>query len=113
MRKILGLVVFLAASAICGTAEAQCTLTTVTESLPGFFIGEPANFDIEVCCGTEPYRFEIIEGTLPAGLHLNPNGKITGKPREEADVTVLVLITDSAGCSLGVTYPVRVMVREP
>ena len=114
MRKVIGLVVFLAATAICGTSEAQqCTLTNVTESLPAFFVGEPANFDIDVCCGTEPYHFEIIEGTLPEGLHLNPNGKITGKPREEADVTVLVLISDSAGCSLGVTYPVRVMVPEP
>jgi hypothetical protein len=114
MRKVLiGLVMFLAATAICGTAEAQCTLTNVTESLPAFFIGQPANFQIEVCCGTAPYSFEIIEGTLPEGLHLNSSGKITGKPRVEADVTVLVLITDSAGCSLGVTYPVRVMVPEP
>lgn len=111
MRKvIIGIVVFLAATAICATAEAQCTLTNVTESLPAFFIGQPANFQIEVCCGTAPYTFQIIDGALPEGLHMNPNGKITGKPRAEADQTVLILITDSAGCSLGVTYPVRVMV---
>jgi len=114
MRKtIIGIVMFLAMSAICGVAEAQCTLTTVTESLPAFFVGDPANFDIEVCCGTAPYHFEIIDGEMPDGLHLNANGKITGKPREEADVTVLVLISDSAGCTLGVAYPVRVMVPEP
>ncbi|HYK03250.1 MAG TPA: putative Ig domain-containing protein [Thermoanaerobaculia bacterium] len=114
MRKvILGIIVLLAASAICGTAEAQCLLTTETESLPGFFIGQPANFDIQVCCGTAPYHFEIIEGEMPEGLHLNANGKITGKPRVEADQNVLVLISDAAGCTLGVTYPVRVMVPEP
>lgn len=113
-RVMIGIVVLLAASAICGVAEAQsCTLTNITESLPAFFIGEPANFQIEVCCGTPPYHFEIIEGELPEGLHMNASGKITGKPRVEADVTVLVLITDSADCSLGVTYPVRVMVPEP
>jgi hypothetical protein len=113
MRKvIIGIVVFLAATAICGVAEAQCTLTNVTESLPAFFVGDPANFEIEVCCGTAPYSFQIIDGELPAGLHMNSHGKITGKPRVEADQTVLVLISDSAGCSLGVTYPVRVMIPE-
>jgi len=114
MRKvIIGIVVFLAATAICGVAEAQCLLTNTTESLPAFFIGEPANTEIEVCCGTAPYSFEIIDGALPEGLHMNPSGRITGKPRVEADQTVLVLISDSAGCTLGVTYPVRVMVPEP
>ena len=115
MRKVLiGLVLLLATSAVCGVAEAQsCTLTNVTESLPAFFVGTPANFQIEVCCGTAPYSFQIIDGALPDGLHLNSNGKITGKPRVEADQTVLVLISDSAGCTLGVTYPVRVMVPEP
>jgi hypothetical protein len=114
MRKVIvGIVMFLAVTAICGVAEAQCTLTNTTESLPGFFVGEPANTEIEVCCGTAPYSFEIIDGALPEGLHMNSNGRITGKPRVEADQTVLVLISDSAGCTLGVTYPVQVMVREP
>ena len=115
MRKVLiGMVVFLAATAICGVAEAQsCTLTNVTESLPGFFVGEPANTEIEVCCGTAPYTFQIIDGALPEGLHMNVHGRITGKPRVEADQTVLVLISDSAGCSLGVTYPVQVFLPQP
>jgi hypothetical protein len=114
MRKaFIGILVFMAATAVCSVAEAQCTLTNVTESLPAFFVDTPANTEIEVCCGQAPYRFEIIEGTLPDGLHMNAQGRITGKPRAEADTTVLVLISDSAGCSLGVTYPVRVMVPEP
>jgi hypothetical protein len=109
MRKaIIGIVVFLAATAVCGVAEAQCTLTNITESLPAFFVDTPANTEIEVCCGTAPYNFQIIDGALPEGLHMNSHGKITGKPRAEADTTVLVLISDSAGCSLGVTYAVRV-----
>jgi hypothetical protein len=114
MRKvIIGLVMFLAVTAVCDVAEAQCTLTNVTESLPGFYVGTPANFEIDVCCGTAPYTFSIIDGVLPEGLHLNANGRITGKPRVEADTTVLVLISDAAGCSLGVTYPVLVLAQEP
>ena len=110
MRKaVIGIVVLLAATAVCGVAEAQqCTLTNITESLPGFFVNTPANTEIEVCCGTAPYTFEIIDGALPEGLHMNSHGTITGKPRAEASTTVLVLISDAAGCSLGVTYPVSV-----
>jgi hypothetical protein len=114
MRKaVIGVVMFLAATAICGVAEAQCTLTNVTESLPAFFVGTPANTEIDVCCGTAPYTFQIIDGALPEGLHMNNQGRITGKPRVEADTTVLVLISDAAGCSLGVTYPVLVLASEP
>ncbi|HEX6160464.1 MAG TPA: putative Ig domain-containing protein [Thermoanaerobaculia bacterium] len=110
---MIGLVLFLAIS-VCGVAEAQeCTLTNVTESLPGFFVDTPANFQIDVCCGTPPYRFEIIDGALPEGLHLNATGKVTGKPRVEADTTVLILISDAAGCSLGVTFPVQVSAAVP
>jgi len=114
MRKAtIGIAVFLAVTAICGVAEAQCTLTNITESLPGFFVDTPANTEIEVCCGTPPYNFEIIGGALPEGLHMNSHGRITGKPRAETDTSVLVLISDSAGCSLGVTYVVQVMTPEP
>jgi hypothetical protein len=110
MRKVvLGIILFIAMTAVCGAAQAQsCTLTTVTESVPTFQLGTPANFQIEACCGTEPYNFEIIQGTLPEGLHMNSQGRITGKPKAEADTTVLVLISDSAGCTLGVTYPIVV-----
>ncbi|HYP27710.1 MAG TPA: putative Ig domain-containing protein [Blastocatellia bacterium] len=87
----------------------QCTMTFITESLPDFPIGVPANLTLEVCCGTPPYRFEVVQGTLPEGLHLNQNGKITGKPREEADTTVFVRLTDNAGCSLTQAFPVRVV----
>ena len=113
-RAAIAIALFIAVTAICGVAEAQpCTLTNVTETLPGFFVGVPANTQIEVCCGTAPYTFEIIDGALPDGMHMNQNGKITGKPRVAGDTTVLVLISDSAGCSLGVTFPVQVTTPTP
>lgn len=87
----------------------QCSLTFITESLPDFPLGVPANFTIEACCGTPPYHFELVQGTLPEGLHLNKNGKINGKPREEADTTIFVKVTDNAGCSLTQAFQVRVV----
>lgn len=88
-------------------SASQCTLTLLTESLPEFPLGEPANFTIEACCGTPPYHFELVQGTLPAGLHLNRKGKITGKPLEEADTTIFVKVTDNAGCSLTQAFQIR------
>lgn len=89
-------------------ASGQCLLTFISETIPQFTVGQPVKFDLEACCGEEPYRFEIIDGELPAGLHMNQNGKIRGVPTEVADVTILVLLSDQAGCTLGQAFPVRV-----
>jgi hypothetical protein len=82
-------------------------LTFQTESLPDFFVGQPANFTIEGVSGTEPYTFTIVDGTLPAGLHMNKHGKITGVPTEVADVTIIVNLTDAAGCQINQAFAVR------
>jgi hypothetical protein len=109
MKRAFAIAVVLMAFTIPMFAQSACLLTYVTESLPGFVIGTPANFTLDVCCGTQPYRFEIVSGTLPAGLHMNQNGKITGVPREEADTTVLIQLSDAAGCTLTQAFAVRVM----
>ena len=89
--------------------QSQCLTTFITESLSDFTVNEPVNFQIEVCCGTPPYRFELTGGTLPNGLHLNQNGKLTGKPTEIVDTTIFVRLTDSAGCSLTQAFALRVV----
>lgn len=91
------------------SAWGQCLLTTETEAFPAFFVGQPVNFQIVAVSGTEPYKFSIVEGTLPAGLHLTPSGRIVGVPQSEADTAVLFNITDAAGCQLNTTYNVVVL----
>lgn len=88
--------------------QSQCLLTYLTESISEFPINQPASFQLEACCGAPPYRYEIVDGMLPDGLHLNQNGKITGKPRAIDDQTVFIRLTDSAGCSLTQAFVVRV-----
>lgn len=88
----------------------QCsTLTFLTESLPDFHLGQPANFQIEAIGGTPPYRFEITGGALPAGLKFKKDGTIKGVPTELADTTIFVKLTDSAGCTLTQAFAVRVV----
>jgi hypothetical protein len=102
---LLLLLLLLAASA----AFAQCeTLTYQTEVLPQFTVGSPAHFDVEAVGGTPPYTFTVIDGAFPAGMRMNSKGKIRGVPTEVADVTVLILLTDANGCTLGQAFPVRV-----
>jgi len=107
MKKIA----FLALSLffIAAIAQSDCsTLTNVTETIPEMTLGQPVNFQIEFVGGTPPYTFSIYSGTLPKGLHLTQNGVLHGVPKEVTDTTVLILVTDSAGCTLGVAYPIRV-----
>jgi hypothetical protein len=105
MRKASIIAVILLS--LSSVAFGECLLTLQTESLPLFVIGQPSNFQIEAVSGTEPYRFEVTEGTFPDGLHLTKNGKITGVAREEADVVVYITVTDAAGCQLTTAFAVR------
>ncbi len=89
--------------------QSQCaTLTFLTESLPNFYVGVHANYDIEAIGGTPPYRFEITSGTLPAGLTFKKNGTIKGTPTAVTDTTIFVKLTDKEGCTLTQAFAVRV-----
>jgi hypothetical protein len=109
MRKVLfaATLVLLATSVAFG--QTGCTLTFITESVPDFPIGQPVHFDFEVCCGTAPYQFQVVDGTLEAGLHLTTSGGLRGKPTELGDNTVYIKVTDAAGCTLTQAFPIRVV----
>lgn len=97
------------ALALATTAFANCNLLTfITESLPGFFVNEPASFAIEVWGGTAPYTFTITSGALPSGLSMSSAGVISGTPTAVADTTIFVRVTDANGCQLTQAFAVRV-----
>ncbi|MFO1307264.1 MAG: Ig-like domain repeat protein [Burkholderiales bacterium] len=43
-------------------------------------IGAPAAFQLEAAGGLKPYRWDIAAGSLPTGLSLDAEGRITGTP---------------------------------
>ncbi len=98
MRKALLAAAFLlfATSAVYG----ECLLTFQTEVLAPFFVNTPGNFQIEAVSGTEPYKFEVYNNTLPEGFVLTPSGRLIGVPREEMDTVLFVTVTDAEGCHL-------------
>ncbi len=87
---------------------ADCLLTYQTEAILPFFVGQPGNFQLEAVSGTEPYHFEIYDGTLPEGLHLTSSGRIVGVPRQEEETVVFITVTDAAGCHLTQAFNVVV-----
>lgn len=110
MKKFLAIAVLALTltPAAASRTNQQCLLTFLSESIPDSTINQPVNYKLEACCGTPPYRFEVVDGALPAGMHLNQNGKITGKPTEVTDTTVFVRLSDGAGCALTQAFAVRV-----
>ena len=66
----------------------KSTLQFLTESLPGFTVGQQTSFKLQATGGTEPYTFRISSGTLPQGLSFDSSGEITGTPQDAGDTTV-------------------------
>ncbi len=44
--------------------------------------------------GNAPYRWSVLSGRLPTGLHLRPTGAISGKPRTQGAFTFTVRVVD-------------------
>jgi len=109
MKRNLVMALVLLFAASFAHAQTACTLEFDSEFIPEFTLGQQAHFDLGAIGGTAPYTIVIVEGTLPAGLHVNSQGKIRGKPTEAADTTVFFQLTDSAGCTLTQAFPVRVV----
>jgi hypothetical protein len=87
----------------------RSTLTFLTESLPGFTVGRLKKFRIQAVGGTKPYSFGISQGTLPAGLALNYQGTLWGKPTQSGDTTIFVKLIDFVGAHLTQAFDLQVM----
>ncbi len=91
MRKavFVGLLVLLALSAYATSID--------TESLPTFYVGVPASFQIQAS-GAAPISFQITSGSLPPGLSMSSSGVISGTPTVSTyNYTIFVKATDANG----------------
>ena len=108
MRTLLSIVIFVVvlSSSFCGpgsqpggVGEANGTglLTITTSSLPTGITGEAYHAHLTATGGTQPYRWAIQEGTLPAGLALDrATGEIIGTPEQFTRTTLCVVVSDSS-----------------
>ena len=56
--------------------------------------GAPANQAITVAGGTPPYAWSVVSGLLPAGLRLDPNGRLGGVAKDPGTSTITVAVQD-------------------
>lgn len=61
------------------------------------FDGERDYYDIKADGGKGPYKFNIVSGSLPDGINMDENGRLSGTPTKEGTFEFTVKATDSAG----------------
>lgn len=94
MKQLLVVLVFstIAATQTSSTAE---PLTIRTTGLPRAYIRQPYEVRLEAHGGTPPLKWEITDGSLPAGIVLHSDGELTGTPTDTGDFRFTVTVTDS------------------
>jgi hypothetical protein len=68
---------------------------------------------LDVAGGTPPYRWSIVQGSLPPGLNLQPFGVIAGTPLASGSYSVLIRATDSVGQSAEAPFAVQIEAADP
>jgi len=60
-------------------------------------VGTAYEFQFKGEEGCLPYRFSYLNGTLPPGLHVTEDGKLTGTPTEAGTFSFWVALDDASG----------------
>ncbi len=74
-------------------------LSIKTETLPQAQQNVPYNARLEAFGGAPPYNWTLDVGALPAGLTLNTDGAITGRPTGLGSTAFFVRVRDAVGTS--------------
>lgn len=92
------------------SVEITCpTLSVTPVQLPEATIGAAYSASLTGQGGTAPYTFELIGGSLPAGVTLTPDGLVSGTPTSSGDYTPIVSVVDSTGCTTSVELSLHVV----
>ena len=79
-----------------GTIETLSAPPTVTTTSPTVgTIGVPYADSLEASGGLAPYSWAVTGGALPPGLHLAPDGTLSGIPTISGEYTASFTVTDS------------------
>jgi hypothetical protein len=73
--------------------------TIQTSSLPTGDVGTPYAAQLQATGGTGAYTWSVIQGALPDGLSLSPEGAITGTPTAVGSSSFTVRVTDEAAAT--------------
>ena len=69
-------------------------LAVATKPFPVAWLKAKYSAALSAGGGNPPYRWSLVSGALPLGLHLKPSGMITGKPRAKGVSIFTVQVKD-------------------
>jgi hypothetical protein len=89
------------------------TLLVTSFALPIATVGATYLQTLSVNGGTAPYTYSLVDGVLPAGLALSPDGKLSGSPTTTGTSTFTVLILDANGVTGKQSFRLVVQTATP
>jgi uncharacterized protein (TIGR03437 family) len=105
------------ASAGTATVDAPFTIRIAASSRPlslsdwpgaSFGGGIPVSLQIPVVGGRPGFRFTLLDGVIPAGLHVSTGGLMTGTARTSGSYPQRWRVTDAAGAVAERTYQIQI-----
>jgi hypothetical protein len=95
--RLAALATLAAALALLAGSSASALDLEVDAQPPPGEVGTPYEFQFEGEEGCLPYRFSYLNGTVPPGLRITQDGKLTGTPTEAGTFEFWVALDDSSG----------------
>lgn len=93
MTRILTLAAVL--TCLCAFAAAQSSIAIVEEPLPPLKAGVDFHLVLHATGLAPPFVWSVIEGTLPDGITLSPEGCLCGRPAKPGTFDFTVKVDDS------------------
>lgn len=83
-------------------------LLVARPAAPGGQVAEPYAYELGGSGGTTPYTWAVTGGTLPPGLELGADGRISGTPTESGTYAAQVQITDANQAAASATVSITI-----
>jgi len=91
------------------TFNVASPLTVGSPRLAEAEVGVAYNSSLDIRGGIAPYTVNVVRGTIPPGITLNPEGSLSGKPTQAGVRGVTVKVTDQRHNSVSKTLNIRVL----
>jgi hypothetical protein len=78
------------------------TISPATLTTP--YVGDTVSLSFTASGGAAPYTWSLVNGTLPDGLSLSTNGRLSGTTENDGFFTFTIAATDSLGCITPQTF---------
>ncbi|MGE0824209.1 MAG: LamG-like jellyroll fold domain-containing protein [Candidatus Binatia bacterium] len=103
----------LAAIVNAGSAGKCKSLAIDTAALSAVKLGDFFSQEFSVVFGTPPLSWAIVNGTLPPGVTLSPEGVLSGTPTELGEFTFTVQVMDGNGTFTEEEFTLKVLETLP